>query len=226
VDLAATDLLIVAGVVFAVNLMPAFGPPTWAVLVFMKLQLGVPAVALVAVGALAAASGRLCLARATRALRPRLSAERIRNLDALRDAATEHRGGAIAGLALFAVSPVPSAQLFMAAGLTGVRVVPLTLAFFAGRIVSYSFYVGAANAAKDSLGLIFTEVLRSPVSIAVQLALLAGVAGLGHVDWARRLARTPKRAEEHGGPAGSSPDDRIASRCEPPATIPEREVTP
>lgn len=31
-------LLAVIGIVFAINLLPAFGPPTWAVLVFSRFQ--------------------------------------------------------------------------------------------------------------------------------------------------------------------------------------------
>jgi hypothetical protein len=30
--------LALAGVVFGVNLLPAFGPPTWSLLVFFRLQ--------------------------------------------------------------------------------------------------------------------------------------------------------------------------------------------
>ena len=102
------------------------------------------------------------------------------------------------GLALFALSPVPSAQLFIAAGITGVRLVPLTAAFFSGRLVSYSIYIGAANAAQDSLGPILTDSLRSPLSIALQVAMLAGVVALVRVDWAQMLGRRAARATKRG----------------------------
>jgi hypothetical protein len=49
--------LLLAGVVFGVNLLPAFGPPTWAVLVFFGLQSDLTAIPLVPIGALAATSG-------------------------------------------------------------------------------------------------------------------------------------------------------------------------
>ena len=184
-----SDLVLVALVVFAINLLPAFGPPTWAVLVFLRLNLDVAAVPLVIVGALAAASGRLTLGAGTRRLRSRLSAARVERLDALRAAITEHRAGTVAGLALFAVSPIPSAQLFVAAGVTGVRLLPLTAAFFSGRIVSYSIYVTAASAAEESLGPLLTDSLRSPASIALQLALLAALVALVRTDWTRLLHR-------------------------------------
>jgi hypothetical protein len=44
----------------------------------------------------------------------------------------------------------------------GVRLLPLTLAFFSGRLVSYSLYVGAATAAQASLGDVLTDALTSP----------------------------------------------------------------
>ncbi len=41
--------LIVAAVVLGVNLLPAFGPPTWAILVFYRLNMHLPVVGLVLV---------------------------------------------------------------------------------------------------------------------------------------------------------------------------------
>jgi membrane protein YqaA with SNARE-associated domain len=183
------DYALVAALVFAVNLLPAFGPPTWAVLVFLRLNLDVAAVPLVIVGALAAASGRLALAHGARHFRDRLSPQRIENLEAAHEVLANSRGKAIAGLGLFALSPVPSAQLFIAAGLLSVPLLPLTAAFFAGRLVSYSIYVGAASLAEDNLGEIFADTLTSPVGVALQLVMLALLVVLVRVDWARILAR-------------------------------------
>ena len=59
-----------------------------------------------------------------------LSGSASRASTRLRQAVERNRAGSIAGLALFALSPLPSAQLFIAAGVTGVRLLPLTAAFF------------------------------------------------------------------------------------------------
>jgi hypothetical protein len=206
-------LLVVAGVVFAVNLLPAFGPPTWATLLFLRFNLDVAAVPLVLVGALSAAGGRLVLATTARRLRGRLSPERVHHLNALRDAATEHRAGSVAGLGLFALSPVPSAQLFLAAGVTGVPLVPLTAAFFSGRLVSYSIYVGAATAAERSLGPLLTDALSSPWAIGLQVLLLIAVVGLTRIPWADvigRRARDPDRPRKPRTPATPN------RGCDPP----------
>jgi len=191
--------LVLAGVVFGVNLLPAFGPPTWAVLVFFRLQSSLAPVPLVLIGALAAASGRLVLAYGSRRFRSRLSEKRIENLDAVRDVVGESRKRAMAGLGLFAISPLPSAQLFIAAGLLDAPIVPLTAAFFAGRLLSYSIYVAAASAAKQNLGSIVQGSLTSPTGIALQVVMLAGLVALLRVDWARILAG--RRSHHEGEPS-------------------------
>jgi hypothetical protein len=184
-----TDWLLAVGCIFGVNLLPAFGPPTWAVLVFFRLNSDLPAVPLVLLGAVAAAGGRLVLASVTRRFRWRFSEKRRKSLAAAEEVLVGNRTKAAAGLGLFALSPVPSAQLFVAAGLLTVPLVPLTAAFFAGRLVSYSLYVGAASAAKDSLGSVLGEAFGSPLGIALQLAMVAGLVALLRVDWAARLTR-------------------------------------
>ena len=183
------DYLLVIGLVFGVNLFPAFGPPTWAVLVFLRLNFDLAAVPLVLLGALAAASGRLCLAYGARHFRGSMSRERIENWEVVEETLAGSRGKAFAGLGLFALSPLPSAQLFVGAGLLSVPLLPLTAAFFAGRLVSYSLYVGAASLAEDNLGSIFTDGLTSPTAIALQVVMLAGLVVLVRADWARILRR-------------------------------------
>ncbi len=195
------DYALLIALVFAVNLLPAFGPPTWAVLVFLKLNLGLAAVPLVLLGAIAAASGRLVLAYGARHFRGRLSRKRIENLEAAEEALAGSRGKALTGLGLFALSPVPSAQLFVGAGLLAVPIVPLTLAFFAGRLVSYSLYVGAAALAADNLKTIVTESLTSPAGLAAQAVMLVLLVLLVRVDWAKLIAKRrslPRPASARG----------------------------
>lgn len=172
------QLLLAVAVIFAINLLPAFGPPTWAVLVFFSLNFGLPAVPLVLLGALAAASGRFLLASGARRLRPRFSKARLAHLERVQAGVVANRRRTATGLGLFALSPVPSGQLFAGAGLMTVPLLPLTAAFFCGRLVSYSIYVSAANIAERSLGGIVTDALTSPLGMALQLAMLLALAVL------------------------------------------------
>jgi membrane protein YqaA with SNARE-associated domain len=183
------QFLLIAAVVFGVNLLPAFGPPTWAVLVFFRLHEHANPVLLIAVGALTAASGRMILGFASRKLGRHLSPSRRAGLAEARTVLLSRRRSAIVALALFAVSPLPSAQLFMAAGMLDVKLVPLTAAFFAGRIVSYSIYVSVATIADKNLGSVLGQYLGSPLSIAIQVVFLLLVALLPFLNWSKLLRR-------------------------------------
>lgn len=206
---AVRDYALALVCILGVNLLPAFGPPTWAVLVYFKLNSDLAAVPLVIGGAVAAASGRLMLAYGAGRFRGRFSAQRLERLAAAQRTLTADRRRAAGGLALFALSPVPSAQLFVAAGLLGVRLVPLTCAFFAGRLVSYSLYVGGASLAEPGLKGTLTGAFASPLGIALQLAMLVALVALVRVDRTRLLDRrggadagAPRARENHR--AGSS----------------------
>lgn len=183
---------LVAAAVFGLNLVPAFGPPTWAVLVLFSLNGDYWLPALVLVGALSAASGRLVLAHATRRLARYLPRKWRANAEAAGALLAERRGRSLAGLALFAVSPLPSAQLFEAAGLMSVRLLPLTAAFFAGRLVSYAFYAtGAEMVGNTDTGQVLLSSLTSPWGIALQVVMLGLLVLLARVDWAGLVRRHP-----------------------------------
>ena len=130
-----------------------------------------------------------------------MSEERRENLAAAEEILVGSKGKAAAGLGLFALSPVPSAQLFIAAGLLTVPLLPLTVAFFCGRLVSYSIYVAAASLAKESFGDTLTDAFSSPLGIALQVTMLGALVLLLRVDWAAKLnAKQRAKPEHHGGP--------------------------
>jgi uncharacterized membrane protein YdjX (TVP38/TMEM64 family) len=186
-----TDLapyLILFAIVLGVNLMPAFGPPTWTVIVLYGLNSDLALVPLVLTAALAAASGRFLLACACRLLGGRISGRTRRNLEAARAALERNRRHAILALGLFALSPVPSAQLFEAAGLARVPLLRFTIAFFLGRTISYSIYAASAKGiGETSLGDTFRHSLASPWGIAIQLATLGLLVAFTQIDWAKRF---------------------------------------
>ena len=181
----------VAAIVFGLNLLPAFGPPTWAVLVLCKLNWHLNPWVLVGVGVLSAGAGRYLLALATKSVRNRLPAKRVESLKAVGTYLRKHRASSAAGIAVFAISPLPSAQLFEAAALADLPLIPVTAAFMAGRVVTYSLYLGGASAAEKSFGETFRKALTSPIAIGVEILMLAVVVLLARVDWAKRLHISP-----------------------------------
>ncbi len=189
--------LILFMIVLGVNLMPAFGPPTWSIIVLYGLNTQLPTVGIILTGALAAASGRFALAHVFRLLGSRIPGRIRLNLAAAREALERNKRSQFVALGLFALSPLPSAQLFEAAGLARVRLAGFTIAFFAGRLVSYSIYaLTAKGLQKTSIGDQFLTIFKSPASIAIQVLMIAALVALTPVDWQKRLG--PSRAEGSG----------------------------
>jgi uncharacterized membrane protein YdjX (TVP38/TMEM64 family) len=199
-------LLVAVTVAFGINLLPAFGPPTWAVLVFFGFRYPeVPASGLIVGGAIAALAGRTLLAHAFRAFGTKLPPKRRDSLQVLGHALGEHRAGLLASFALFAIAPLPSAQMFEAAGLARVRLRPLLAAFFLGRLVSYSIYVGAASAAHGSLSHLFDKGLFSAQALATQLIGVAVLIAIVLIDWPAVIDNLRGRwATRRGQPAPPS----------------------
>ncbi len=180
--------LLLFAIVLGVNLLPALGPPTWSIVALYGLNSTLSLPVVVVVAALAAALGRYALAHGFRLLRHRIPGRMKANLEAAGKALQRRKRHAVLALGLFALSPLPSAQLFEAAGLTGVRLWPFTLAFFGGRIVSYSIYGATAKRIGTSnLGDTFRHELTSPVGIGLQLLMIGLIVAIAKVDWAKRL---------------------------------------
>jgi uncharacterized membrane protein YdjX (TVP38/TMEM64 family) len=93
--------------------------------------------------------------------------------------------------------------LFEAAGITGVKLPPLTGAFFLGRIVSYSIYMAGASALKDTnVGAMIRDSFTSPLGIALQVAFLGLVVLLGRVDWSKHFGNDEPAEKTTSGAAG------------------------
>jgi hypothetical protein len=74
--------------------------------------------------------------------------------------------------------------------LIGARLMPLTLAFFSGRLVTYSFYVAGASQLKaKGIGDLITEQFTSVWAILIQLLMIGAIFLLTKVNWSHLLTR-------------------------------------
>jgi hypothetical protein len=136
------------GLVYLLNLLPAFAPPTWVALAFVGLTVHDIHLGWLVLGATCAATaGRLSLAELSRRfLRQRfLSASARQNIDAIKTG-LENREHLTFGLfLLYAFSPLPSNYLFIAYGLTTLRLANIAAPFFIGRFFSYGATLTTAS---------------------------------------------------------------------------------
>jgi hypothetical protein len=129
--------LLFVGLIFAINVLPVFSPPTWVLLVFYTLNSHLHTAAIIILGVIGASSGRYLLARLTGLARNKLSVKTLSNLEGARKYLARGSMGKYLYFLFFIVSPLPSAQIFEAAALVQAPLVPLTIAFIFGRTISY-----------------------------------------------------------------------------------------
>ena len=174
--------------VFILNVVPAFAPPTWITLSFLGMSMPhVPVGALALIRATAATLGRVTLAKLSRAIvRGRLLDEPTRkNIGAIKDVLEKRRVFAFGTFLAYAFSPLPSNYLFIAYGLTTVRLTLVAFPFFVGRLASYSFWVTTASAVGDRLDLDSIESVSyvGIYFIASQLLLIPIIYIFTRIDW-------------------------------------------
>ena len=182
--------LILFGLVFAINLLPAFAPPTWAILAFYKFNTNLNTIIIIAVGVIAASTGRYILASGTRLIRYKLKEKYVENLERLRGHLSRNGRGWVLYFLFFIISPLPSAQVFEAAGLMNAKLIPITIAFAFGRGISYSVSVLSASTLKEhAMGSLVIDSIKSPWGIAMQLVSIFAIYFLLKVDWSKRLPK-------------------------------------
>ena len=175
-------------VVFALNVLPAFAPPTWTTMSFIGLAIpNIDVLLLALVAATAATCGRVLLARLSRALvRQRLLTEQARrNVDAIKIGIESRRAMTIGTFLGYALSPLPSNYLFIAYGLTSLPIALLALPFFIGRLVSYAFWTRTASTVGEWLDWDWFE--SAPYFLAYfllsQVLLIPVIYGFTRLDW-------------------------------------------
>jgi membrane protein YqaA with SNARE-associated domain len=193
-------LLAAWAVAFAINLVPAFMPPTWSVLALFHVLYHPPLLLLTIGGAAMSALGRVGLALLSRRFRQLLSANDRRNAEALSAFVNRHRRWREAIVFGYCLGPFPSNALFVAAGVGRVPLLPVTIAFFLSRCIADTFWVWTAKHVSDNAGGLFVKPLTDWKAIALQIAALVAIVLFFRLPWARWLgvqpnSNTPDSAE-------------------------------
>ena len=187
------DAALLIAVAFGAALMPAFGPPGWAIVVWFRTTTSLHAAAIVGLAAVAGVTGRFILASTVRWIGAKLPLLRLRRLRvAARWLARRPRAG-LAEAAIFSFAPLPSGYLFTAAGLVRIPLAIPLASHFVGRVITYSFYVAGATALAPKVRALMKKGPLSLESIAIQVAVVVGIVLLLRVDWLRMIARRRRR---------------------------------
>jgi membrane protein DedA with SNARE-associated domain len=172
------------------NVVPAFMPPTWALLTYFRIEYGFEVVPLALVGAFGSTTGRALLALLSRTFGERFVPARWRaNIMALAEALQKSPALGLSTILLYTLGPAPSNQLFIAVGLADAPLAPVLVIFAIMRFFSYLIWVSVATAAAGSLREVLSPRLGNEFAVVVQIVGFALLILIMQIDWAKWFRR-------------------------------------
>jgi len=193
-------------IIFIFNVIPAFMPPTWAVLSAFYISTPQNIFALVILGVTASTCGRFALAKLSEKVTSKFaSREKKKEFDAI--------GHKLEGKAfqkfiftfIYALSPLPSNALFIAFGATKTKLREVLVGFFIGRFLSYLFLIFTTKQVFSSLEAT-AQGAGTLGTIMVEVIGLIAIVGFFFIDWNKLISldmpgtkteKWPKKKTEH-----------------------------
>lgn len=178
--------------VLVMNIVPAFMPPTWTILVFFFLSYHLLPVPVVIIGALSATIGRVILYFIARTHFARFLPKSSReNLGAFGKYFYTHKHITIPALFIYAFLPIPSNQVYIATGLARINIRLIASVFFIGRLISYGSWIATAHLASNSLEHIFINHFSRTQALVADVLGFVLIYLLSRVGW-KKILKTKK----------------------------------
>lgn len=181
-------LCLALAVAFVMNVIPAFMPSTWMVLAVFHIQFGLPILPLTLGGAFFSGLGRIVLAKGSGRIHERFF-RRDESMDEMKAYLDRRRNTVGAATFLYCLMPLPTNNLFVAAGVVGVSLVRVMLGFWGGRFIADTFYVWTTEQVFSSFRSVFEDFYTDWTVVLVQIVSLVGALLLIVVPWPRLLLR-------------------------------------
>lgn len=177
-------------IVFLINVIPAFMPPTWVFLAYVYVTEGGNPAVLAVAGAVFSTMGRIVLMKWFGPLVYRFLGKPMKKNVEYAEAEFDKRPLAEFLFSfVYALGPLPSNTLFIISGAAKLRFLTIVGGFFLGRVISYFSLMYAANFTFET---IFEHLsFSSPYVLASGLVGLLLAGAFFFVDWGKLLR--PKR---------------------------------
>lgn len=174
-------------VIFLINVIPAFAPPTWMVLSYFYITNPQNIFFLVFLGVTASTVGRYVLAKISgKIFKKFANAKKKSEIGLLRVRLNKRPLAKFLFSFIFALGPLPSNALFIAAGSTKIKLKEVIIGFFIGRLLSYLFLVYTSERVFTS----FEQVLLGEVTfftIWVEILGILSILIFFFIDWTKIL---------------------------------------
>lgn len=186
------QLIIQGLIIFGLNIIPAFAPPTWIVLAYFYIARPQNLFLLIFIGVTASTCGRYVLAIISRKVFNKFaSEEKKEEMELIRNKLKKGTWKKFIFSVLFSLGPFPSNSLFIAVGTTKIRLKEIIWGFFLGRSISYLFLVFTSEK-------IFTSLETTLAGDATLWTIIIEIIGVVSIiafflfDWKKLLLKKEK----------------------------------
>lgn len=150
--------LIASLIIIAINVVPAFMPPTWTIVSYVYIRYEVSLLFLAFIAAISSSIGRFLLAQLSSKSVPYLFSKVAKdNLKFVGSKIKGKRFKAFLVAFIWAISPIGSNPLFIAVGMSHVNIAPVLAGFFVGRVMSYFSLAYTSRIVVENVQGMFTE---------------------------------------------------------------------
>lgn len=188
-------LLLVFAIAYAMNVVPVLGPPLWTVIAFFVVKFELPLIPTTIGATFCASWGRLTLTRITAHYGRSIIRAQQEDVDAVSEF-VEHRRRTLFPFSLFYSIALPTAWLFMAAGIVRVPLRPIFFGYWFSRATVDTVLVLGARTASEQLVRGSTIGLQALIAQALGILSFLLFLRLPWVRWLSRLTRSANNAAE------------------------------
>ena len=189
----ALYLLLAFAIIFVINMIPAFMPASWMVMAFFYIQFDLPLLPLTLIGALCSGLGRIVLAKGSTWFKRNFMRDKQQDLDDLGAFLDSRRHAMGSTVFFYSLLPLPTNNLFIAAGMAEVNLFWVLAGYWAARAIADTFWVWTTDQVFNSLSDVFGVVFSSWFGIAFQLLGITSILLLYFLPWAKWTRRFTAR---------------------------------
>jgi len=180
--------------IYTINVVPGFMPPSWTILAYFYIHTHTLFLMTVVLGALFATLGRFTLYYLSKKYFYRLFSRKSQeNFKAVGMFLNKKQKISIPLFFLYLFMPFPSNQLFIGAGIANMKIGPLLVVFFLGRLVSYSIWISSSKFAVTNLAYLFQGHITKTNAIIINIAGFVLLYLFSLINWKKILLNNKKK---------------------------------
>ncbi len=186
-------------IVVIINLIPAFAPPTWALLTDAVLKWRADPWITLVVGLVGAALGRSIMYVYSTFFYKYVPAKKKARMEEIKQLIEKKKKGFAELVFVYSLGPLPSNFLFILGGLMELPFIPLLVGFVLGRAVSYGlamYIFGEVVKGLEGSGYLILPYLDAAVLILTILLIFVDWEDLFHKHIKNTLEGSPKKAKK------------------------------